>query len=346
MNKAFSKSKLSAEVLSNKSIVEKLDEFRGAANRFAVARLDYDDFAGKSLKRYTKTVKPEVAARFLDNDRILYQQDGNLFVLNTADATTVQLTKEAKPAEFITVGQAVANKAGTMIAYTVSDNSKQRALFVPNYLDEFVQAPTIRRGWSEQKLFVTPADGSRDMPFEIKLPKQEGVGGFRRIVWAADGRSLIVDRGDKDTKRRQLFYVHNVGSKDEQTILVTEETDEKWLAPLSAIVEPNPKDASQLLFCSERDGYNHIYLATLEKNRPEPNSTGEIRGENPTDPGYTGKVEIKQLTKGNWQVEWAKWDRLTELGRYVYFQHEKDPLNDSFFRFAVAPDGAMAENLV
>ena len=53
------------------------------------------------------------------------------------------------------------------------------------------------------------------------------------MAWAADSRSLIVDRNDKDTKRRQLFYIHNVGSKDEQTILVTEETDDKWQAPLS-----------------------------------------------------------------------------------------------------------------
>lgn len=306
-DKGFSRSALPSEILSLKSIGEKLDEFSGASNRFNTARSDYENLDVGRLKRYTKTVKPEVAARFLDNDRILYQQDGNLFVLNTADATTVQLTKEAKPAEFITVGQAVANKAGTMIAYTVSDNSKQKALFVPNYLDEYVQAPTIRRGWSEQKLFVAPADGSRDAPFEIKLPKSEGVGGFRRIVWAADGRSLIVDRGDKDTKRRQLYFVHNAGGKDEQTILVTEETDEKWLAPLSAIVEPNPKDASELLFCSERDGYNHIYLAKLEKNRPEPNPTGVIRQENSSDPGFSSVVKVEQFTKGKFQVEWAKW---------------------------------------
>ena len=65
------------------------------------------------------------------------------------------------------------------------------------------------------------------------------------MVWAADGRSLIVDRVDKDTKRRQLFYIHNVGSKDEQTILVTEETDDKWQAPLSSIVEPNPKNPAR-----------------------------------------------------------------------------------------------------
>lgn len=261
-----------------------------------------------AAKRYTKTQTPEVAARFLDNDRILYQQNGNLFVLNTADATTVQLTKEAKTAEFIVIGPAVPNKAGSMVAYAVSDNSKQKALFVPNYLDEFVQAPNVRRGWSEQKLYVTPADGSRDTPFEIKLPKSEGVGNFRSMKWASDGRSLIVDRGDKDTKRRQLFYIHNVGSKDEQTILVTEETDDKWQAPLSAIVDPNPKNALQLIFCSEKDGFNHIYLATLALETLAAGSVPDVNarmqeGSNPLSPD----VKITQLTKGNWQVEWAKW---------------------------------------
>ena len=58
-------------------------------------------------------------------------------------------------------------------------------------------------------------------------------------------------------------------AKDEQTILVTEETDDKWQAPLSAIFEPNPKDDTELFFASERDGYNHLYLAKLEaETRP------------------------------------------------------------------------------
>ena len=192
---------------------------------------------------------------------------------------------------------------------------------MPNYLPESVGSSNPRRGWSEQKLFVTPADGSRDTPFEIKLPKSEGVSFFRRMVWAADGRSLIVDRVDKDTKRRQLFYIHNVGSKDEQTILVTEETDDKWQAQLSVIFEPNPKDANQLFFCSEKDGFSHIYLATLEKNTPEPNPTGVIRQENPTNPGYSSDVKITQLTKGNWQVEWAKWEF---QGKYVVYLSTKE----------------------
>lgn len=286
-------------------------------------------------KRYTKTQSPEFGARFIDNDRIIYQQGGNLFVLNIADATTVQLTKEANPAQFISVSGGVVSKDGKMVAYTVSDSSKFKALFVPNYLGEFTDAPTTRRGWSEQKLFVTPTDGSRDTPFEIKLQKQEGVGNFRGIKWAADNRSLIVDRNDKDTKRRQLFYIYNVGSKDEQQITISDETDEKWQAPLSAIFEPNPKDASQLLFCSEKDGHNHIYLATLEKRSAEANSTGEQRQENKSGAGFSGKVDTKQITKGSWQIEWAKW--ISDGSQIIYSSTEANTAERQFY--SIYPDG-------
>ncbi len=260
-------------------------------------------------KRFTKTQAPETGARFLDNDRIVYSSGGHAFVLNTADATTIQLTREANAAAFISIGGITPNKAGSMIAYVVADGSKQRQLVVPNFLPEYVTGGGPRRGWSEQKVMVMPTDGSRDAAFEVKLPKHEGVSNFRRMVWTADGRSLIIDRLDKDTKRRQLFYIHNVASKDEQTILVTEETDDKWQAPLSAIFEPHPKDARQLFFASERDGYNHLYLAKLTPNKPEPNPTGTIRQENPADPGFPTSPTITRLTgEGKWQVEWAKWD--------------------------------------
>lgn len=261
----------------------------------------------KTPKRYTKTQSAEVAARFLDNNRIMFMQNGNLFVLDTQSSTLTQVSREANAQTFASIFNVNTNKAGTMVAYVVSDGSKQRALLVPNYLDEFVTAPTFRRGFTEQKVLVMPTDGSRDTPFEVKLPKAEGVSSFRTIRWAADGRSLIVDRNDKDTKRRQLFYIQDVGSKGEKTILITEETDDKWQASLSALIEPHPKNAGQLVFGSEKDGYNHLYLATLEPLKPEANPSGEIRGENPSGPGYSTTPKIEQLTSGKWQVEWMKW---------------------------------------
>ncbi|MGD9563448.1 MAG: alpha/beta fold hydrolase [Pyrinomonadaceae bacterium] len=283
----------------------------------------------KSIKRYTRTQGSESGARFLDNDRILFSQGGNAFVLNTADATLTQLTREANSQNFISVGSIVPNKAGTMIAYVVSDSSKQRQLVVPNFVPEYVTGGGPRRGWTEQKLYVTPADGSREKPFEIKLPKPEGVGNFRRMAWTADGRSLIVDRIDKDTKRRQLYYVNDPGSKGEQIILITEETDPKWQAPLSAIFEPNPKDPLQLFFCSEKDGYNHLYLAKLEAETRTVGSVPDTAEKLPTDgTSLSADVSVSQLTKGNWQVEWAKWDPLG--GQILLLSTERGPQGRQF----------------
>jgi acetyl esterase/lipase len=261
-------------------------------------------------RRLTKTQTPETGARFLDNDRILFSQSGNLFVWDLSNSLITQISREANQQTFISVTNATPNKPGSLIAYVISDSSKNKALVVPNYLDEFATAPTIRRGWAEQKVVVVPADGSRETPFEIKLPKPEGVSSIRRMVWASDNSSLIVDRIDKDTKRRTLFYVHDVGSKGEKIIPIIEETDDKWQAPLSSIFEPNPKNPNELFFASEKDGFNHLYLATIEQAETRPvGSVPEAHVATADGPAPTGKVTITQLTNGNWQVEWAKWVR-------------------------------------
>ena len=283
--------------------------------------------ADRSIKRYTRTQAPEFGARFLDRDRILFSQSGNGFILDTADATIVQITRESNPTQFVSVGGITTSKDARMAAYVVSDSSKQRQLVVPNFLPEYVAAGGPRRGWTEQKVMATLTDGSRETAFEIKLPKPEGVSSIRRMVWAADNASLLVDRIDKDTKRRTLFYVYNVGSKSEKVIPVIEETDDKWQASLSVIFEPSPKDPSELFFVSEKDGYGHLYLAKLEPmgdstagTQSRGGSQAETRPVNNDrvaegSPGYSGKVTTTQITKGNWQVEWAKW---TPKGEIVF----------------------------
>lgn len=282
-------------------------------------------------RRITRTQGAEVAARWLDDATILYQSGGNFFALDIEKTSLVQLSKEANLQAFVTVSFAAPTKDAKLLAYVVSDGSKQRALFVPNYLDEFVQAPTFRRGFTEQKILAAKTDGSLEKPFEIKIPKAEGASYLRSLNWAADNRSLIVDRVDKDTKRRQLFYVHNVGGKDEQTILVTEETDEKWIGAPSRTVEPNPKNNSQILFTSERDGFNHLYLATLERAKPQPNPTGELRQENPTDAGFSSKVEIKQLTEGAYEIDWAKW--IADGKQIIFSSTEQNTAEREFYLY-------------
>ncbi|MDM7921307.1 MAG: hypothetical protein QUS14_03325, partial [Pyrinomonadaceae bacterium] len=105
-------------------------------------------------RRFTKTQTPEFGARFLDNDRILYMQGGNVYVLDIANVMVTQLTKEANPQQNIGVGAVTPSKNGKMLAYVVTDSSKQRGLIVPNYLPEFTASNTFRRGWTEQKVLV------------------------------------------------------------------------------------------------------------------------------------------------------------------------------------------------
>ncbi|HQU84689.1 MAG TPA: alpha/beta fold hydrolase [Pyrinomonadaceae bacterium] len=285
-------------------------------------------------RRITRTQGFEGAARWLTNDSILYNSGGNYFVLNLKETSIIQVTKESNPQAFVSVFNVNPTKDAKLVAYVVSDGSRQRALFTPNYLDEFVQTPSSRRGFSDQKVLVSKLDGSLEKPFELKLPKAEGVGYIRGLDWAADNQSLIVDRIDKDLKRRQLFYVYNVGSKAEQTILVTEETDEKWVAGLSRIIEPNPKDASQLFFASERDGFNHLYLATLEKANKQPNPNGEIRQENPTDAGFTSNVKIEQTTQGKFEIDWAKWT--ADASKIIFSSTEENTAEREFFSYSFA----------
>ena len=286
-------------------------------------------------RRITRTQGAEFAARWLNDQTIVYQSGGNFFALNIEKTSLVQLTREANPAAFVSVSFAQPTEDATLFAYAVSDGSRQRALFVPNYLDEFTAAPTFRRGFTEQKVFVTKTDGSLERPFEIKLPKPEGAAYLRAIEWAADNRSLIVDRVDKDTKRRQLFYIHNVGGKDEQIITIYDETDAKWIGRLSAIVEANPKDNSQILFASEKDGYNHLYLATLEKRKPEPNTTGANKRENQTNAGFSAIVNVRRLTKGAFEIEWAKW---SDDKRILFSSTEAATSEREFYQVLPATD--------
>jgi len=253
-------------------------------------------------RRITKTQSFEFSASFLDNDRILFQQSGNIFSISTKDGTLMQISREANRQRRISVFGATPSKNGEMIAYISSDSSKRRALYVPNYLPYYVSAPTVRRGWSKQKVYVTKTDGSFDKATEVKLPKQEGEAYISGLEWLADKETLIVDRIDKTHKRRQMFVVTFDKDNKSNAFLVHEEEDKKWIGRISRIIDANPKSPNQFFFSSEKNaGYNHLYLVILDKTKF---ANGKAN------------ANVKQLTNGKWEIGWAKWGN--EANQIVY----------------------------
>ncbi len=264
---------------------------------------------GRGPRRLTQTSAPEVGARWLaDGRRIIYQSSGNIFVLGVDEPQLLQLTRLAPPRgdgpPTTTITNVAIAENGARIAYILADTAQQRALIVPDYTGEFVTAPAVRRGWTEQRIEIVPTDGSAERPTLVKLPPPEGKSYVRGLRWLNDAAALVVDRIDRDTHRRQLFLV---SAADGTARLLDEETDEKWIAPLSRIVEPSPR-GDQLLFASERDGFNHLYLLPIAND---------------------ASAKPRQLTRGAWEVSWAAW--LADGATILYSSTEDSTAERHFY---------------
>ncbi len=246
-------------------------------------------------KRITKTETFEFSADFLDNDRILFQQSGNLFSIDTKDGTLTQISTEANQQKNVAVFGATASKNGEMIAYITSDGSNQRPLFVPNYLPYYTAAPSVRRGWTKPTVVAAMTSGDLDKSIEIELPKQEEEAYIAGLEWLADNKTILIERVDRTHKRRQIFAATLDKENKVNAFLVHEETDEKWIGRPARILEANPKNADQFFFGSEKDGWHHLYLVNLDKAKFKDGKAN---------------AEVKQLTKGSWEVDWAKWNGL------------------------------------
>jgi dipeptidyl aminopeptidase/acylaminoacyl peptidase len=158
---------------------------------------------------------------------------------------------------------------------------------------------------------VVKSDGSSEQASVAKLPVPEGASYIRGVRWTPDSMSLIIDRIDRDTKRRQLYFAD---ARDGAATLIDEETDAKWIAPLSRIIEVSPK-GDQLLFASERDGFNHLYLKPLPRDGKQ--KSGDI------------SKDVKQLTSGKWEVDWAKW--MPDGESVVYSANKETSPGERFF---------------
>ena len=272
-------------------------------------------------RRLTKTQAGEGAGQWLDNERILFSQGGNFFVVNIENFLLVQISREANQQNAISISGATPSENKEFIAYTVSDASKQKNIIVPTFIDELVQAPSSRRGFSEQKVFVAKTDGSLEKSIEIELPKPEADSYLTGVEWLADNKTLLIDRVDKTHKRRQIFVVP-IENEKANAFLVHEETDEKWIGGPARILEANPKNADQFFFGSERDGWQHLYLVNLDRAKF-------------ADKKADGQA--KQITTGNWEIDWAQWS--ADGKQIVYSSTQETYTGREFFAGEIREQG-------
>ena len=142
----------------------------------------------------------------------------------------------------------------------------------------------------------------------IELPFQEGPG----FEWFPDSKNFYYDYDERGYKAKELRVVD--GSTGEQRVLVREQSD--------PYVDPGEtsyrfiKATGEILWSSERDGWNHLYLYSK-----------------------TGQLE-NQITQGHWVFQQIEY--VDEPNRRVYFTasgREKDEDPYQAHLYSVGFDG-------
>lgn len=124
-----------------------------------------------------------------------------------------------------------------------------------------------------------------DVQATLELPFQDGPG----FDWMPDSKSFYYDYDERGYKAKEVRIVD--ASTGEQKVLLREESD-KYVDPGETFYR-FMNSTGEVLFSSERDGWNHLYVYS---------KTGQLGN---------------QVTRGNWVVR--EIDYVDEKDRRVYF---------------------------
>jgi dipeptidyl-peptidase-4 len=201
-----------------------------------------------------------------DGLRILYSDEGNLFVYDILNKVVIPLTNDAIP-ESIANDEAVWSPDGTKVAYIQSDFSevRLRSSLVPGdpSYPEVKETRFARVGGTIDKLRigVVDAGGKETRWLSIPVPKE----GFYlgQVSWAGNSNELLVEKHSRFRDKRE-FFLADVTSG--MLTKIYEESDPAWVI---ASYGSNTglewiQDYSAFLVVSEKDGWRHAYICSRD----------------------------------------------------------------------------------
>lgn len=253
-----------------------------------------------SVRRLTETPETELDARVSETGRyISFVRNQNLFVADVAGGDARGLTTDGGgtlswgSAEFVSQ-----EEMGRTTGHWWSPDD--RYLAVARVDESPVKVVTRAAiGVDGTKLYEQryPVAGSANAIVDLYVMRPDGSGRVKadlgsdpdvylaRVDWAADGKSLLVQRESRDQKRLDVL---RIDPETGTSSLLFSETSKSWIN-LSDNLKPL-KDGS-LIWSSERSGWSHLYLWR--------------------------KGKFRQLTRGNWEVNEVA--GVDEKARRVFF---------------------------
>jgi dipeptidyl aminopeptidase/acylaminoacyl peptidase len=147
----------------------------------------------------------------------------------------------------------------------------------------------------------------------VRVPTGNGEHYLQTVRWTPDGSELLILRMGRDFKQLDLMAA-NV--RTGATRVVVSETQKTFVAGGTIWQNIQPtllSDGKRLLWLSERDGWNHLYLYHLD---------GTL---------------VRQLTKGEWPV--IRFEGVDPAGEWVYFAARAEAGKTDAHIYRVKVDG-------
>lgn len=206
-----------------------------------------------------------------DSREIAFERNGNVWITNIETHEIRQITNKMPkiPGYFI---QNWADN-GKKLVLLQEDDSGLKEYYFPEYVHKFVEPGGTKRGIPTTILSVISLDSGKVKEL------QKGKFYFRNIDVSGDGRYLAVDKLDAPMKHRDIIVYD---FKKDTSYVAFRDSTKGWITWDKTEMQFAPS-GDELMFTSERTGWNHIYTVNPD-------------GSN-----------LKQWTSGDYEVEWAKW---------------------------------------
>ncbi|MFZ4057764.1 MAG: DPP IV N-terminal domain-containing protein [Ferruginibacter sp.] len=272
----------------------------------------------KTIKPVLTTGKQSYATFSPDSKQLAFLYDYNLYIKNLDNDLVKQVTLDGKANQTI-YGTADAlyengfglsqlfswSADGEKIAFVRLDEKPVRTFPITNYSNTYPDVtestyPKAGEVIPKAEVYIYNVKYEVLVKVDIGIDPNQYITGF---TWNTDGSAVYVQRLNRKQNNVELLLA-DVKTGNTKTVFTETKSDYVRIIPGNGLQLAN-KNA--LLWMSEQDGFNHIY----ELN--------------------TGTGKLRQITKGNWEVQRIL--AVDEASGYVFYtSNETAPINSNVYR--------------
>lgn len=231
-----------------------------------------------------------------DSSYLAFIKNDNLFVRNRQTKEEFQLSYDGSKGFYYSSYLQWSPNSKQIMAYKVRNGEDHKIYFVESSPSDQLQPKLQSRDYlkpGDQLPFKSPQlftiASKKHTPISTELfPDQYSLG---RFEWKDDNSGFTFEYNQRG---HQVYRVLEVNANDGKVKALIEETSPTFIEYSAKKYRYNVKNSPEIIWTSERDGWNHLYLYDAN----------------------TGKVK-NQITKGNWPVR--KVLKVDDKQRQIYF---------------------------